>query len=136
MKKEKKKKLFFVDVSNVQGVVYNGVTVVISEKKLPPSSKRFDGMCTYLCPRIPKHIPIGTIMDIAIGDPIVLRKCIFAGRVRKSKKDTPEEVRWLAENNPIQGLVAFTWKKRRVWVLDIWVSRIEDMRKSITTSDS
>lgn len=132
MKREKKKrkKLFFVDVNGAQGTVYDGTTVVISEKKLPSPSKQFDGICAYLSPRIPKRSPIGTIMDIAIGDPIVLRKCVFAGWVRKSKKDVPEEVRWLAENNTIQGLVVFVWKKRRVWILGSWVSRLEDMKAS------
>lgn len=130
----KRKRLFFVDVLGAQRKAYTGTVVIISEKKLPPPSKRFKWQCACYTNPMPRRIPIDTVMDIVIGDPIVLRKCIFGGRVRKSKKDAPEEVRRLAQDNPTQRLFEFVWKKRRVWILGNWVSRLEDMIASLHIS--
>jgi hypothetical protein len=98
-----------------------------SEVKLPaPSkSKRIEGKCCYTHPAIPHAVKIGDIVDVAFGDPVILKGCELVSR---RKQDVPAEVR-----NRIGSygskILTFRYKGGKVWVDDGQACLLYELKK-------
>ncbi len=72
------KRFFFYNYRGHKVNSYSSFHVVlISEGELPPFSKKYEGRCAFFSKDIPRKILVGSIIDIAFGDPRIMKKCKF-----------------------------------------------------------
>ena len=90
--------------------------VVVSKIKLPQptKAKRFLGKCCIRKDRIPWHMRKGTRINVAFGDPVILRECKFQGVINYTGK-MPSAVRGAFVGN--YYILLLEYKGAPVWVL-------------------
>lgn len=86
------KKLYFYDVFGLLETECNGGTMVVSEGKLPRKTR---GKCALDLPHISKKTPAGTVLDLIVGDPRIVKGATLLAR---NSKGMPKEFRRVVEN--------------------------------------
>jgi hypothetical protein len=83
------RKLYFYDCIGLLEKKPSSFTTVISEGKLP---RKVGGRCAVALPRLSKKLKAGTILDLVVGDPRIIRnaKLLMKG---ESWKELPKEIR-------------------------------------------
>ncbi len=80
--------------------------LALSTKKFP---EKMIGKCAARLPRLPKKLPIGSVLDLCIGDPFVLEECKLVAK--KRKKDIPFPP-WLKKHlSTYPGEIWWTFKR-------------------------
>lgn len=116
MKKTKRELFYYGLDGRMRKALWRlGDSVCVSEVKLPAPSRKFDGLCCFWYPLIPNTVRVGDVVDIAIGDPIVLRGCKLLSR---GSQKVPVEVRKgrLDRFGIGRGILTFRYKGGKVWV--------------------
>ena len=117
-----KRELFFYDIDGEPIDIDNDndwrCTVATSEVRLPaPSkSKKVVGKCSFRYSLITDTVKVGDVVDIAVGDPIVLRGCELLSR---GKSRIPNKV-WEEMGFCADDILTFRYKRYgvdgRIWV--------------------
>ena len=95
---------------------------LVSEIKLSKKNEKLDGKCVTSCPRLGR-VPAGTVLDLAYGDPIVLKNCTV---ITYDKKNTPTEV---SEEYDGRTCMTLLYKGKRIWVAKFQICRLKDVLK-------
>jgi hypothetical protein len=113
-------KYFYYDYSANKSPVCRAE--VVSEKKLPRPDPKFKGKCSPLSRNIPPKLKVGRVVNIAFGDPRILRGC------RKlSLKRNPFPTN---ENTSIKKrfMVVFKFQGGRFWVDRRVICLLKDLK--------
>lgn len=119
---KKRRKLFYYDY-NGRFACDRANAKLISEIKLPGLSEdpRLVGKCAFdYFDRGMREIPVGTVLDLVFGDPIVLKRCKALLLVTK---DVPRVARKWSK------ISVFRYKRKRFWVMLSWCCRLENILK-------
>lgn len=101
--------------------------VAASEKKLPAPSKMFDGICCSRMPKISRKLEIGSVVDVAFGDPIVLRNCTLLSR---NQENLPEIMAKVREQEPGEGpILTFEYRGKKLWVCSDFACLLKELEK-------
>jgi hypothetical protein len=129
------RKLFFYNIDGKPMVAaewednYWNSPAIASEVKLPAPSKKFAGECSLRYPFITDTAKIGEVIDIALGDPIVLRKCEFLSR---GESRVPKKIR--KELYLRSEILTFRYKRYgiagRVWVNSLDACLLDDLKRN------
>jgi hypothetical protein len=127
-------KLFYYNLLGEREESLNPKVFMISEQELPARSDKYSG-CAVNSERIPDYVPIGSIIDIAAGDPIVLEKVKLLSRELNYEDlnipDDVKEMSWIGKvKKPSRWDVnAFEYLGKRVWIIDDFVCLLDDLKR-------
>lgn len=130
------KKLFFYNLPADEVEVFDiNKCFMISEEELPKPSKEYN-LCAIFCKRIPKNVPLGSDVCIAVGDPIILEGegiKILSRKINHTDPNIPNEVKKLQKKNTSDYRKIYTFERngKRVWVLHDFVCLLDDLKNEV-----
>lgn len=127
------KKLFFYNLPADEVEVFDiNKCFMISEEELPKPSKEYN-LCAISCKRIPKKIPIGSKIRIALGDPIIPEEEVtfLSRKINDTDPGIPKEIRALRRQyqEKVWNIDTFEYRGGKIWVLDDFVCLLDDLEE-------
>ncbi len=122
-------KYYFYDFEGCKQTKCDFDTSLISTVSLPRFSKKHEGKCAQDY-NFPKRPPIGTMFNIAFGDPRIMMSCKL---ISKGRKDLPEEVRKLIKDKSsiyIRDLLCFEYNGGRLYIDRDRICTLENMENA------
>lgn len=120
----RKDTLYYYDVSGEQQKGFDCWHIVlVSEGKLPNFSKKYDRMCSYFSPDIPTDILSGSIIDVAFGDPRILKRCKL---ISWNLDGAPKEIIEDALGKQYSG-ITLEYRGKKIWALTNWLCLEKDL---------
>jgi len=119
------KKYFYYDCNGNKERGFSLSTVLISEGLLPDFSEKHKGKCSFSSKNILlKSTPIGSIIDVAFGEPRIVKRCkliawILDGAPDKMLKD--------AQETRFEG-VTLEYEGKKIWAYRNWLCLEKDLR--------
>ena len=116
----RKEQLFSYSCSGILQGNMNGLTVLVSEIKLPRFSRlrKLAGKCAYEFPAIPDNISLGTVMNLVFGDPRVMRQ---AKLISIGKDNVPKRIKAIATRVKWDAILVFKYRGKKFWADRAWV---------------
>jgi len=130
MKETERKELFYYDFLDCRRTRKpSSRTCLVSEVKLPAPPRnflglrKFSGICCMYLPRIPLTVKVGDVVDIAYGDPIILKGCKLL--VRDNGETMPAEVKRVLGAGP--EILTFGYEGGKIWAFSHQVCLLSEL---------
>ena len=135
MEETERKELFYYDFLDCRCTSRPDFeTCLVSEVKLPAPPRnflglrKFSGICCMYLPRIPLTVKVGDVVDIAYGDPIILKGCRLLAR--GNRETVPAEViSALGVNGFGTEILTFEYKGGKIWTIAHQVCLLSELEK-------